>query len=210
MSLPQPFNTTWSPSFAYALGLMVSDGCLSKDGRHLVFTSKDIELVRTIKECLGVSVSICRKSRSTEKIKRYYYVQFGSRIYYDWLMSVGLTPAKSKTIGPVKVPDKYFADFLRGCIDGDGCISVHKHPESIHPQLRVRLTSASKSFLTWVFYTISERFRVQGGFIRQCPRAFELTFCKSDSIIILNRIYYPGVKHYLDRKYQRAVPYLYA
>lgn len=31
----------WSPKFAYCIGLITSDGNLSKDGRHISFTSKD-------------------------------------------------------------------------------------------------------------------------------------------------------------------------
>lgn len=37
----------WSPEFAYAIGLLVTDGNLSPDGRHLNFTSKDRELAET-------------------------------------------------------------------------------------------------------------------------------------------------------------------
>ena len=33
----------WSPNFAYALGLLTTDGCLSGDGRHIDFTSQDNE-----------------------------------------------------------------------------------------------------------------------------------------------------------------------
>ena len=36
----------WSPEFAYAIGLIVTDGSLSKDGRHINFSSKDLP-------CLG-------------------------------------------------------------------------------------------------------------------------------------------------------------
>jgi hypothetical protein len=38
---------------------------------------------------------------------------------------IGLTPAKSLTLGPLSVPDEYFADFFRGCIDGDGTMLVY-------------------------------------------------------------------------------------
>ena len=76
-----------------------------------------------------------------------FVIQFGDRIFYDFLISLGITPAKSKTIASLKIPEKYFADFLRGCIDGDGDIDVHSHPESQHPQLRIRLVSASPKFL---------------------------------------------------------------
>lgn len=33
----------WSPEFAYAIGLLVTDGSLSKDGIHIDFTSNDKE-----------------------------------------------------------------------------------------------------------------------------------------------------------------------
>ena len=35
----------WSPQFAYAIGLLVSDGNLSPDGRHINFTTTDVELI---------------------------------------------------------------------------------------------------------------------------------------------------------------------
>ena len=39
-------KTEWSPEFAYAIGLLVTDGSLSKDGRHINFSSMDLP-------CLG-------------------------------------------------------------------------------------------------------------------------------------------------------------
>ena len=47
------------------------------------------------------------------------------RSLYEWLFEIGLTPAKSLTLRPVSVPDEYFADFFRGCIDGDGTILIY-------------------------------------------------------------------------------------
>lgn len=35
----------WSADFAYAIGLLASDGCLYNDERHINFTSKDIEQI---------------------------------------------------------------------------------------------------------------------------------------------------------------------
>ncbi len=45
----EKINIQWSPELAYAIGLLVADGCLSKDGRHIDFTSKDLELVESFK-----------------------------------------------------------------------------------------------------------------------------------------------------------------
>ena len=37
----------WSENLAYAIGLIATDGSLSNDGRHLNFTSKDIDQIQT-------------------------------------------------------------------------------------------------------------------------------------------------------------------
>lgn len=136
----------WSPRFAYAIGLITTDGNLSKDGRHMNMTSKDKEMIITFKKCLNIKNKIGRKTREKSKIKKYFQVQFGDKNLYEFLLSLGLTPAKSKTLGDLRIPNYYFCDFLRGCIDGDGCIRIAYHPESKHPQLQVRLISASPSF----------------------------------------------------------------
>src|SRR5439155_1263158 len=52
-------------------------------------------------------------------------VQWGNRRFYDWLVGIGLTPAKSLTLRPLAIPDAVFADFVRGCIDGDGSVTVY-------------------------------------------------------------------------------------
>jgi hypothetical protein len=54
-----------------------------------------------------------------------YRLQWTSRRFHSWLMSLGLTPAKSLTIGALEIPDEYFADFFRGCIDGEGSIVTY-------------------------------------------------------------------------------------
>jgi hypothetical protein len=48
-------------------------------------------------------------------------VQFGNVAFYRFLLSAGLFPNKTKTMGVLKIPDIYFADFLRGHLDGNGC-----------------------------------------------------------------------------------------
>jgi hypothetical protein len=198
----------WSPDFAYAVGLLATDGSLSIDGRHLNLTSKDRELIDTFKECLGLKNKVGRKGREKSKIKRYFQVQFGDRNFYEFLLSLGLTPTKSKTIGPLNIPKEYFADFLRGCIDGDGNIIIVKHPESQHSQLRVRLSSASPLFLYWVRTKLLRHLRLRGGWIERNRSVLILIYAKADSIKLLNFIYYKGAKRYLTRKYKVAQPFL--
>ena len=42
----------WSANFAYAIGLLVTDGNLSSDGRHIIFVSKDMEQINNFLKCL--------------------------------------------------------------------------------------------------------------------------------------------------------------
>jgi len=194
-------NIQWSSNFAYAIGLITSDGNLSPDGRHLNLTSKDKEIVIMFKKCLGIENKIGRKARGYSTDKKYFVVQFGDVHFYEFLLSIGLTPAKSKTLSKVSVPKKYFADFLRGCIDGDGNISVSKHKESKHPQLKIRLASASMEFLVWVMSEIRYHMQLDGGWISRDKSVYTLNYAKKDSIELLRFVYYDKKCKYLKRKY---------
>lgn len=199
----------WNPKFAYAIGLLATDGNLSKDGRHINMTSKDEQLILMFKDCLKLGNKVGMKARGGEKEKKYFVIQFGDITFYEFLMGIGLTPAKSKTLGQLSIPQEYFWDFLRGCIDGDGTIGVFKHPESIQPQLRVRLYSASLKFITWLKEEISELSDLEGGWIEdsiKSSRVYKLSFGKQDSIKLLRLIYNQDCC--LSRKYE-PVKYLF-
>lgn len=194
--------TTWSSALAYAVGLITTDGCLSKDGRHIDLTSKDLEQINNFKEALKLNNKIGIKYRGPNHAKTYSRIQFGDVKFYRWLISIGLIPNKSRCLGPLKIPSKYFADFLRGCIDGDGNISIVRHPESQHPQLRLRLSSSSLKFLEWVKVCLNQHWNISRGFISKVYKnTYYLTYSKTDSIKILELIYYDGVKYYLKRKH---------
>ena len=60
----------WSPEFAYAIGLLTTDGNLSPDGRHLNFTSKDKELTELLRDCLGIKNTIGKKGRKLEGMRK--------------------------------------------------------------------------------------------------------------------------------------------
>ncbi|MCX6789615.1 MAG: hypothetical protein NTZ42_03330 [Candidatus Gribaldobacteria bacterium] len=198
----------WSAKFSYAVGLMATDGNLSKDGRHMDMTSKDEEMILSFKECFGIKNKIGRKSRGGSKEKRYFRIQFGDKNFYNFLLSIGFTPTKSKTLGRLMIPCEYFADFLRGCIDGDGNIRIAKHPESQYPQLRISLYSASPLFLRWIKDEILKLVCPSGGWIGQDRNIEVLHYAKSDSIKLLNFIYYSRELFCLNRKYIIAEPFL--
>ena len=119
---PKPkkiISEKWTANLAYAIGLIATDGYLSKDGLLIDLTSSDREQLINFSKCVGFPFRIGNKlnSRGDQNLR----IQFKNRIFYDFLLSIGLTPRKSLTMGELAIPDKYFFDFLRGCFDGDGC-----------------------------------------------------------------------------------------
>src|SRR3989344_7733317 len=116
----------WSANLAYAIGLLATDGCLSPPGHLIDLTSKDCEQLENFCRCVGVDFTITKKQAGNGK--ECLRVQFKSVLFYNFLLSIGLTPAKSKTLGPLAIPDKYFFHFLRGAFDGDGCTYSYWDP----------------------------------------------------------------------------------
>jgi hypothetical protein len=75
----------WSPQLAYTVGLLTTDGSLSKDKRHIIFVSKNVSLIKTFKKILFLENKIgVRRSGYTGR-KDCYHIQFGDVVLYKWL-----------------------------------------------------------------------------------------------------------------------------
>jgi len=189
----------WSPDMAYVIGLITSDGCLSNDGRHIDFTSKDVQLLNTFKDILGINVKIGYKiSGYTGKV--YTRVQFGDINFYRWLENIGLTPKKSKTISGLNIPDKYFFDFLRGLFDGDD--SFYSYWDDRWPNSFVfymSFVSASEDFIIWLREKLGGLLYVKGA-VQVARGLWMLRFAKQESLKIINKMYYSNNIPCLIRK----------
>ena len=207
---PKKISMKWSHDLAYVIGIITADGNLSPSGRHINITSKDEEMVQNCKAILEIDNKIGRKARGYSQEKKYFVLQFGSIAFYKFLLEIGLTPNKSKTIEKVDIPDKYFSDFLRGVLDGDGNINVTSHPQSNHLQLRLRFTSGSKVFLEWLHKKLTMLYSLNGGWYHKHPQkdVYTLAYGKSDSIQLLNLMYNNYTQYCLSRKYKVAKQFL--
>lgn len=204
---PKIREIVWSPELAYAIGLIATDGCLSSDGRHLFLVSKDIEQIRNFKKCLGLKVKI-GIHRSGANIKRTYHrVQWGDVFFYQFLLSIGLTPKKSLTLGALSIPDEYFFDFLRGSFDGDGSFYSYFDPRWRSSFMYyLNFTSASPFHVDWLRETISRLLGVKGHISKTGGegknRGFiaNLRFAKKESLIVLRAMYLSPTQMHLSRK----------
>ena len=201
----------WSEDMAYVVGLMATDGCLIAGRKQLNFKSEDEQLVQTFLTCLGKG----RRYRGvkTRTGNTVYVTQFSDARFYEWLMTVGLTPRKSLTLGVIDVPDAFALSLLRGLLDGDGSIQtfVHRPTASTYPdyqyeRLWVFFTSASRSHIDWI-QALVERLLGFRGYVEVRPGRpphhdfFRLKFGKHSSIALLRAVYpMPDVPK-LERKW---------
>ncbi len=127
--------------------------------------------------------------------------QFSDVAYYDFLVEASLTPAKSKTIGPLKVPSKFYADFLRGLFDGDGTCYGYMDPRwKSSFMFYMGFSSASQPFLAYLQSTNSKLMDVSKGSIRNGAGASLLAYAKTDSHKLATCMYYSSDVISLSRK----------
>ncbi|MBI2607317.1 MAG: LAGLIDADG family homing endonuclease [Candidatus Doudnabacteria bacterium] len=197
----QKVKIEWSSDFAYAIGLITSDGWLHKDQRHIGFSSKEIELINKFKRALLISNKTIAHVRGGETDKKYLFVQFGDKIFYQFLNSIGLTVAKSKTIKQIDIPDRYFPDFLRGLFDGDGTFYTFwdkRWPKSFG--FKTSFASASPDFIKWLRTELKRLYGLTGS-VHKGVGVSNLEYTKGDSRKIFNVMYHRKDLLFLSRKY---------
>ena len=149
-------DVRWSKDLAYLIGLIASDGYMSKDTRRISLSSNDEELIQFAAKMLPLPRIHVHKTTSNISL----YSTWPN--LYNFLLSIGITPRKSVTIGRLVIPDEFFFDFLRGEIDGDGHVRYDKgkYPE-------IRIYSGSKVFIEWMPETLFRLTGIQSTMPRQ-------------------------------------------
>lgn len=192
----------WSSNFAYAIGLLVSDGCLSSNGRHITLVSKDKEMLINFMKALNITAKI-GETHSGYKRKRAFRVQFGDVLFYQFLQSIGLMKNKSKVIGKINVPSKYFFDFLRGSFDGDGCTHSYMDPRWRSSFMFYTIfVSASKRHIDWLQLNIKKHIGIKGHVTGSYKKGavFQLKYAKKESLKVWRKMYHKKDLLSLSRK----------
>ena len=198
MRYARKYSYVWSADLAYVVGLIASDGSLSKDRRHIDFTSKDMQLIELFAEAIGrkftVSIKTARSSFSA------YRVQFSDVALYDFLLDVGLTKNKSTTITSLNVPALYFSHFLRGVFDGDGSVyGFHDKRWRSSFMFYSVFYSASKPFLVYLQEVTQACIGIKGS-ISTSQKFHRLQYAKKESVLLYHFLYKDDGGKSLSRK----------
>mgnify|MGYP006351013289 FL=1 len=190
----------WSARFAYAIGLIASDGCLCGE-RHIAFVSKDLDQIENFIGCLKISpkIGITQSGYNNNKA---YRIQFGDVKFHSFLTSIGIGQAKSKNISSVDVPDEFFFDLTRGLFDGDGSFYSYwdKRWRSSH-MFYLEFVSASKRHIEWLRLKLSEHLAVSGHITgSELKGIYQLKYAKTEALEIIQHMYYNRQVVSLSRK----------
>ncbi len=192
----------WSPEFSYALGLLTTDGCLSSNGRHISLVSKDREQIEHFSQALQLFNKKIGRHTSGYNGNEAYRLQFGDILFYRFLLGIGLTPAKSKTLGEVIIPDKYFFHFLRGVFDGDGySYSYWDKRWRSSFMFYIGFVSASQKHILWLRERLKNFLGVKGHITKTKNNScYQLKYAKFEATKIIHKMYSSKSVMCLSRK----------
>lgn len=192
---------------AYILGFIVTDGCLveHKNGYHcLNITNKNKDILKKILTAMGSNHKISVKSRGGIPKLKYFQMQIRDRTIYADLLNLGLTPRKSKTVRMPNVSPIFFGDFVRGCFDGDGSVSIWREPRWRHTwQIKASFYGGSKLFLVALKEYLMILGSLSKGTINKCRRCHKLHYGIEDSIKLYRFIYRNGNSICLKNKKEK-------
>jgi hypothetical protein len=199
----------WSSEMAYIVGLTATDGCLFTGRRKINFKSADRQLVETYLALLGRTNRVrLARSRTGSVV---YLTEFHDARLYEWFRSVGLTPRKSLTLGPIELPDSYLVPLARGLMDGDGTIlnfvhrpTVKAQPNYWYERLWVCFHSASRVHIDWLRTRLLP-IACSRGYVEVLKREgrhdlFKLKYGKAASVALLTAFYLDPGAPCLERK----------
>ena len=195
---------------SYWLGFLYADGNISSVGNRLEvhLSIKDLSHLEKFRKFLNLSTEI----RSGIDSKGYGFCHLSIRNKHLWntLNNLGCHPQKSLTL---KFPNQNIFEgnkkelmkhFIRGYVDGDGCLCIYKNKNSYRTELGL---VGTKEFLEYINKLFKNK-----GYIRNksCKnwenKSYDLRFSDVPSRIIA-RFLYENSNIYLERKYNKYLEF---
>ena len=198
------FDCIDSEEKAYWLGFLFADGYIAKERPRIELSLKSDDeehLIKFINFLKHKRANISHGKISLNG-KIYHSCKYSvqNKNIYEHLIKYGCVPQKSLTL---KFPDKnifknenLIYDFIRGYIDGDGCIWFNK-------KMMITLEiMGTHEFLEQIQNIFPQMTLGHKDKRRPNSNTYRLIACANNAIDILNKVY-GNATVYLDRKYKR-------
>lgn len=195
------FFSEYNPQSCYWAGFILADGCLRSDRATLSIKLADKDKEHLEKFARAISFS------GTIKHDNYQcsIVDVNGKWPHQQLQELfDICPQKTFTTKLTnKVPLEHLHHFVRGILDGDGCICV-----TSVPMVSIAGTIQLLEELSWLFYGLGVRLRSQNDVPPVRNRSkngiSQLSYGSANAKLILDWLYAGSSKEIrLDRKYDR-------
>lgn len=210
------FRDIGTPDKAYWLGFIYADGWvrLIYSGNKIYKGEVGIELKDTD---IGHLKKLCNQIGGEHKIVIREYdkiicnasytshtksatLRFYSKEMALDLISQDVVERKTEFPNYPTVKDDIFIDFLRGYIDGDGCISINGRTNTL---VSVQITSSHSEVFRYIQLKIDELYHLHPKIYKQRDWKYRLVFNRKDGEALLKKCYYDDNVVCLDRKRQK-------
>lgn len=191
---------------SYLLGYFAADASMNKNRRHLciMIQERDGELLENIRKLLSSNAPIKTIIYSKKKkAKRGLYINFCSQYMCSKLIKLGIIPNKTGKEKIPKIPNQYYAAYLLGLFDGDGCIYVNIKRKLF----QFSIVSANKKFLQKLQRDIGFK---SGNIVKTSSNIYQWRVTKQEDLYKLYHLMYSTKLPCLTRKklkYQQFIKY---
>lgn len=135
------FETINSPQTAYILGLWYTDGYNCETKNYINISMCDLEILEKVKKELDYSGPIYQQKRGKTNKKIPYCLWLSSKKLSQDLAKLGCVQRKSYHLRfPTNISNDLMPHFIRGLLDGDGCIYYNKQRN----QWRISITGTKE------------------------------------------------------------------
>lgn len=188
----------------YSLGLLISDGCIDNQNKLTISLQyEDGYILEYIKNHLLIPTEVkIYKTKKTETStswsiegREYKRLTWGYKFAPPYWEKLGMI--RNKTGNEVWLPYMNTWSFVRGFLDGDGCISNNK----------IIFTCANINFLQNLQKFIGSHINNYGSLYKD-GTAFDLSFTGRFAIELGNYLYKDSEGLRLERKYQKYLEIL--
>jgi hypothetical protein len=204
------FFKTLTADSAYVLGVIATDGCVYDGDQVIITQSHDCgrEFLEQLRKMTGGSIfSGCGKSEAHKASNR--LCLYGKEIV-EIMRSYGITERKTFSIDFPELPRIMIPHFLRGVVDGDGCVFLGKQGKAGRgiPEFKISFISASFPFISGAAYEIREcGLPLAQGYAK--GRVYGLSWSTLAAIEICDWLYRDSTPQMrMERKYKKFVDYL--
>ena len=196
------FSRVDSEFKAYFLGLVSADGCIQKHKDRpntyritLSLWDTDLEILQKIRDIINPEINIYTSGSKIKGRHDMKILQVSDSKLCQQLIGHGVTERKAHTLKPcLSVPANLLHHYVRGIMDGDGCVSIDK--TKMRPVCAIYGTEEIIEYIKESFLSVYKN----KTNVRKDKGCYSIHYCGNTAHNFLNWVYTESTI-FMKRKY---------